>query len=172
MYNLVYNLSYIILAKEVTILDKVFSFNLARFLQDYRYKKGLTLRELSKIFDMSPTYLCKLEKCINMSTGKPITPTIETLKKIANGMNVTMQYILDSCGNLENTPYHDKSFNNNIIKTASIKLDMDIVKIHLQAILADFRNKAPVNINGKLITKDDINLSEFILNSCIDTYNA
>lgn len=61
---------------------------------EYRKSKNLSMDEFAKLSGMSKAYIGMLEKNINPSTNKPITPTLNTYKNIANAMNVDLDILL------------------------------------------------------------------------------
>jgi len=74
---------------------------LGEFLKKARYEKNLSLREFAKILDLSHGYLDKLEKGVDARSNAPVVPTIETLGKIAIGLNMSLNELLISVGYLE-----------------------------------------------------------------------
>ena len=77
------------------------SSNLPDILKQIRFERGLSLRELSVQIGISHAYLNKLERGEDLRTGKPITPTIETLVKISEGLNIPVKKFLNMCGYFE-----------------------------------------------------------------------
>lgn len=55
---------------------------LGKFIKQYREDNNLSLREFSKSCELSHSYISKLEKGVDSKTGKPVIPTVETIKKI------------------------------------------------------------------------------------------
>ena len=72
--------------------------NLSDILKQLRIDRGVSLREFSELLGISHAYLNKLERGEDSRTGKPITPTIETLVKIAEGLNIPTKKFMDMCG--------------------------------------------------------------------------
>ena len=64
---------------------------LSEVLINYRNKMGISQRELSRRCNLSNSYISFIENEMNPKTGKPITPTMEKYKKLANGMDMTVQ---------------------------------------------------------------------------------
>lgn len=69
---------------------------LSVIISEYRRRYNLSQREFARRCDLSNSYISFLEKEYNPKTGKPITPTIEQYKKIANGMNLTVHKLFES----------------------------------------------------------------------------
>lgn len=70
-------------------------------LKEARLQKGISLRELSDQIGISHAYVNKLEKGINPQTGREVTPTMDTIVKIANGLSIPVKELLDQCGYFE-----------------------------------------------------------------------
>lgn len=70
--------------------------NLGKYIQNYRKKHGLSLRNFAEICDLSHSYIDKLEKGIDPRNNKPILPTIDTLEKIARATNTSLKDLLVS----------------------------------------------------------------------------
>ena len=67
---------------------------LSELLKEKRTEEGMSLRDFSKHLNISHAYLAKLEKGIDPRSGKEVKPTMEALQKIAIGLNVSQQYLL------------------------------------------------------------------------------
>ena len=90
--------------------------NLSDLLKQIRIERGLSLREFSETLGISHAYLNKLERGEDSRTGKPITPTIETLVKISEGLRIPTRKFMSMCGYFEsslkaNEPYLSESIN-------------------------------------------------------------
>lgn len=64
-------------------------------IRSYRKSHGLSQRQFAVQCDLSNGYISILEKGINPNTGKPVTPTIPQLKKLADGMAITLTDLLE-----------------------------------------------------------------------------
>lgn len=69
---------------------------LGEFIRKYRGKQSL--REFASKCGISHTHLDSIEKGIDPRTGKSVRITIETLKKIANAMNMSVNDLLIQSG--------------------------------------------------------------------------
>ena len=67
---------------------------LGDLIKDYRTKNGLSQRDFAKLCNLSHTYIAALEKNIDRRTGKPITPTLDTVKYVSKAMNMSVEDIL------------------------------------------------------------------------------
>ena len=58
---------------------------LGEWLKMYRAKHNMTMKDLANACGFSKAYIGMLERGVNPTTGKPVSPTIQTLDKIARG---------------------------------------------------------------------------------------
>lgn len=68
---------------------------LSELIIDYRKRMNISQREFSRRCDLSNTYISFLEKEKNPKTGKPMVPTLEQYKKIADCMGMTVQQLFE-----------------------------------------------------------------------------
>ena len=68
---------------------------LSELLIDYRKKMNISQREFSRKCDLSNTYISFLENEKNPKTGKPLIPTLEQYKKLADGMDMSVQRLFE-----------------------------------------------------------------------------
>lgn len=64
-------------------------------IRNYRTTHGLSQRQFAIQCDLSNGYISILEKGMNPNTGKPVTPTIPQLKKLADGMSMTLAELFE-----------------------------------------------------------------------------
>lgn len=69
--------------------------DLGKFLKTIRAEKDLSLRELSVRTGLSHSYLNNLENGADPRTGNPVSPTLPTLNKLAKGLEVPIDKIID-----------------------------------------------------------------------------
>lgn len=67
---------------------------LGDLIKQYRLNNQLSLRDFAQRCGLSHTYISALEKNIDSRTGKPIAPTLDTVKYISKGMNLSIEEIL------------------------------------------------------------------------------
>ena len=67
---------------------------LGDLIKEYRTIHKLSLRDFAQRCGLSHTYISALEKNIDSRTGKPIAPTLDTVKYISKGMNLSIEEIL------------------------------------------------------------------------------
>lgn len=70
---------------------------LGDFVTLYRDSHDLSQRQFANICGLSNGYISMLEKGINPNTGKPLTPTLKQLKKLAQGMSMTLAELFEKC---------------------------------------------------------------------------
>ena len=68
---------------------------LSELIIDYRKRMNISQREFSRRCDLSNTYISFLENEKNPKTGKPVVPTLEQYKKIADCMGLTVQQLFE-----------------------------------------------------------------------------
>lgn len=61
---------------------------LSQLIKNYRNENGVTLDELAQRSGLSKPYISMLEKGKNPKSGKPIIPSYDTLRKVANAMDM------------------------------------------------------------------------------------
>lgn len=61
----------------------------------YRTTHDLSQRQFALRCDLSNGYISMLEKGMNPATQKPVTPTIPQLKKLADGMRMSLTDLLE-----------------------------------------------------------------------------
>lgn len=64
------------------------------YIRAYRKKNKLSQREFALKCNLSNGYISMLERGLNPNTKEPITPSLIQLKKLADGMGVTVNDIL------------------------------------------------------------------------------
>lgn len=69
---------------------------LSEILRKYRREHDLSQREFAKRCGLSNSYISFLENECNPKTGKPMTPTIEQYKKLADAMSVSLHELIKS----------------------------------------------------------------------------
>lgn len=67
---------------------------LGDILKQYREHNEISMEEFSKRSSLSKGYISMLENNINPRNNKPIAPTLPTIQKIANGMNIDIDVLL------------------------------------------------------------------------------
>ncbi len=93
---------------------------LGDIIKQYRETHQMSLQDFAELIGTSRSYIHMLEKNINPSTNKPISPSIETLKLLASAMNMDLDLLLKKLNNeqdiyLDEAEYK-KQFSNNILE--------------------------------------------------------
>lgn len=110
---------------------------LGDLIKNYRTQNKLSQRDFAKLCNLSHTYIAALEKNIDSRTGKPIAPTLDTVKYVSKAMNMSVEDILhlledEQEFNLKNeAPKYDdfRYASNNGIDTEGLDED-DIAEIN------------------------------------------
>lgn len=67
---------------------------LGDIIKQYRDEHEMSLQDFANLIGTSRSYIHMLEKNVNPTTNKPISPSIETLKLLANAMNMDLEILL------------------------------------------------------------------------------
>ena len=68
---------------------------LSELIIEYRTRMKISQREFSRKCDLSNTYISFIENEKNPKTGRPVVPTLEQYKKIADGMGISVQRLFE-----------------------------------------------------------------------------
>ena len=63
---------------------------LSELMQEYRREHDLSQRQFASACGLSNGYISMLERNANPKTGQPVTPSLPALKKIADGMGISL----------------------------------------------------------------------------------
>ena len=92
-----------------------------------KYRGDMSLRDFAEKCGISHTHLDSIEKGIDPRTGKPVSVTVETLKKIANAMGMTINDLLIQSGDVK---IEDLQFDNaNIVEVPSNTVKIPVLGI-------------------------------------------
>lgn len=67
---------------------------IGELINKYREKNSLSMQEFANRSGLSKAYIGMLEKIINPTTGKPISPSLPKMQAIAAAMNLTLDELL------------------------------------------------------------------------------
>lgn len=67
---------------------------LSDFVKEYRKEHDLSQRQFAAICGLSNGYISMLEKNMNPKTGLSLTPSLPALKKISDGMGISLADML------------------------------------------------------------------------------
>ena len=69
---------------------------LGDMVKNYRMERGYSMEDFGKLCGLSRAYISLLESNRNPTTGKPISPSVNTLDKIASVMGMTFNELVAS----------------------------------------------------------------------------
>lgn len=118
--------------------------NLNTILKSKRLEKDMSLRQFSEFLGISHAYLSKLEKGTDPRTGKEIAPTMDTLMKISDALNINISTFLEMCG------YTNKK----TISLNSFKQSFEVFDL-VEAVIDILLNAENLTYNGNPITRKD-----------------
>lgn len=89
-----------------------------------KYRGEMSLREFAEKCDISHTHLDSIEKGVDPRTGKPVRVTIETLKKIAKAMGMSINDLLIQSGDvkIEELNFEESNLNHTTIERDVVKI--------------------------------------------------
>lgn len=67
---------------------------IGELIKKYREQNNLSMQEFANRSGLSKAYIGMLEKVINPSTGKPISPSLPKMQAIARAMNMSLDDLL------------------------------------------------------------------------------
>lgn len=125
---------------------------LGDLIKEYRINNKLSLRDFAKKCGLSHTYISALEKNIDPRTGKPIAPTLDTVKYVSHGMNKSIEEILKILDEQQ-----EFIINEDISKDKLDKLGNPIVEIPLLGtVKAGYDYMAQENWEGTIDVDKDL----------------
>lgn len=94
---------------------------LGNLIKEYRSTNKLSLRDFAnRCGGLSHTYISALEKEFDYRTGKPIAPTLDTIKSIALGMNLSIEEILKILDDEQQFTLNEETLSYTGIKSAVV----------------------------------------------------
>ena len=70
-------------------------------LKNFREKNKISQREFARRCDLSNSLISILEMGTNPQTGKKMSPDLVTYRKLASGMGISLQFLLESLDDTE-----------------------------------------------------------------------
>lgn len=92
---------------------------LGEIIKKYREEHQMSLQDFADLIGTSRSYIHMLEKNINPSTNKPISPSIETLKSLANAMNMNLELLLKQLNNEQDIYIDENEYKKQFINPSS-----------------------------------------------------
>ena len=77
--------------------------HLGEIIKDFTKQNKLSMDDFSDLSGLSKSYISMLEKNINSSTGKPIAPTVDAIKKVSQATNIEFNKLFSLLENEEIT---------------------------------------------------------------------
>ena len=68
---------------------------LREYIIDFRHEHGLSQRQFANICGLSNGYIAMIEANENPRTGKPITPSLNSIRKMASAMGLSFRVLAD-----------------------------------------------------------------------------
>lgn len=76
---------------------------IGEYIKHYREDHGISQRHFAEISGLSNSYISMLEQNQNSKNGKPIRPTLESIKAIADATGVTREALIRQLDDIEVT---------------------------------------------------------------------
>ena len=90
---------------------------LGDIIKQYREEHQMSLQDFANLIGTSRSYIHMLEKNVNPSTDKPINPSIETLKLLANAMNMDLDFLLKQLDSEQQIYLNEEEYKKQFEKT-------------------------------------------------------
>lgn len=74
---------------------------LGEIVKDYRALHGISQRQFAKMAGLSHSYISQLENNMNTKNGLPITPSLVSIKQVADAMDTDLDELLRQLGDIE-----------------------------------------------------------------------
>lgn len=133
---------------------------LGNLIKEYRESHDLSQRQFAMTCGLSNGYISMLEKGKNPKTGRPVTPTLQQLKKLADGMGTTMMDMLEQVDDMPvDLATEAHSLAGKTISTPGAKggysdsIDLELATLILQ--LSPEKKKEAVNYLHYLAGRED-----------------
>lgn len=77
---------------------------IGKVIKEYRDKNGMTMQEFANASELSKAYISMLEKGKHPQNGKEISPSADTIRKVASAMGIPAKTLLDEDEEEEKEP--------------------------------------------------------------------
>lgn len=67
---------------------------LGEWIKEYRTRHGMSMKDMANVCGLSKAYISMLERGINPTTKKPVSPTIQAFEKIAGATGQDVDSLL------------------------------------------------------------------------------
>ena len=116
---------------------------LGEFLRTQRRIAGLSLRQLADATSVSNAYLSQIERGVHK-------PSIDVLRAVARGLNVSAETILDQVGLFEDPPRARDDERDTADTESAILADRNLTPAQREALLAVYRSYLSLNRDSEL----------------------
>ena len=107
-------------------------------VKEYRKVNKISMDTLATRSGLSKAYIGILENDFNPTSKKPVKPSLETLKKLATGMNMSLDELISIMDSDEEISLKDDS-SEDVITVPSFKTAQDAIRFILEVpMVADF----------------------------------
>lgn len=134
---------------------------LGDLIKEYRESHDLSQRQFAMSCGLSNGYISMLEKGKNPKTNRPVTPTLQQLKKLADGMGTTMMDMLEQVDDMPvDLATEARELTSKTISTPgaeggySDSIDLELATLILQ--LSPEKKKEAVNYLRYLASREDL----------------
>lgn len=79
---------------------------LGEIIKVYCHEHGMSMQQFADLSNVSKAYVSMLVRGTNPSTGKPVSPTLETLSNIASAMGTSLHDLLQETQQSNQTYFH------------------------------------------------------------------
>lgn len=100
---------------------------LGDFIKNYRREHGCSMEQFAKMTGLSKAYISILERNVNPVNGKPVIPSLETIKAVAQAINMDFNEVIAVLDG--NQPVSLKKEENDVPPGFQPMPDMDMVPL-------------------------------------------
>ena len=125
---------------------------LSELLKEYRKKHELSQRQFANKCGVSNANISMIENNMNPKTGQPLTPSLPMLKKIAGGMNLSLDELFSLTDDFMIDLSNGQSYDQKTI------LDPDVQELASQIQKLDAEDRAEIRGDKMRLLPDSRNL--------------
>lgn len=102
---------------------------LRELVMDFRKEHGISQRQFANMCGLSNGYISMLERNSNPKTGLPVTPSLTALKKIAQGMGMTLNDLFLQADDMPVDLLQEESEKNALIPGAGDEREIEAMQL-------------------------------------------
>lgn len=102
---------------------------LRELVMDFRKEHGISQRQFANMCGLSNGYISMLERNSNPKTGLPVTPSLTALKKIAQGMGMTLNDLFLQADDMPVDLLQEESEKNELIPGAGDEHEIEAMQL-------------------------------------------